>query len=108
MMFPKRAPIVIKKIRDSARGEMCTFEFDGVCNHNTETTVLCHSNDAEDGKGKGQKADDIYAAYGCSACHAFYDGGYVHRGWSTDSVRAVFTRAMKRTWRRLIERGILQ
>jgi len=29
-------------IRMSAKGEECTFQIVGVCNHNPETTVLCH------------------------------------------------------------------
>jgi len=67
---PKMTPI-----RASARGEACTLRLP-VCNGNRETTVWCHSNRAEDGKGMGIKARDEEGCYGCSACHAFLDGGY--------------------------------
>lgn len=62
-------------IRKSARGEECTLRF-ACCNGDTETTVWCHSNRAEDGKGMGVKARDEEGCYGCSACHAWLDGGY--------------------------------
>lgn len=98
----------MKKIRDSARGEDCAFRIDGVCNHNSETTVWAHSNMHEDGKGMGQKADDIFGAYACSACHEWYDGGYVRQGFTSDFVADLFHRAMKRSWRRLIEKEVLR
>ena len=68
---PKMTPI-----RRSARGEDCTFNFPGICQHSTDTTVWCHSNSYADGKGMGIKANDAAGAYGCAACHAFYDGGW--------------------------------
>lgn len=67
---PKMTPI-----RASARGEQCTLRFPG-CNFDPATTVWCHSNHARDGKGMGLKARDEEGCYGCSACHAFLDGGY--------------------------------
>lgn len=72
-MKPKRPKMT--PIRASARGEACTLRLP-VCNGNRETTVWCHSNRAEDGKGMGIKARDEEGCYGCSACHAFLDGGY--------------------------------
>jgi len=67
---PKMTPI-----RASARGESCTLRFP-CCNFNTETTVWCHANSYEAGKGMGLKARDEEGCYGCSACHSFLDGGY--------------------------------
>jgi len=65
--------------------------------------VACHSNSAEDGKGMGQKADDCFVAFGCSACHQWLDEGgdptlrffYFHWG-------------MKKTLRRLLDLKILK
>ena len=54
-----------KKLRDSARGRECQIRLPGICNHNPETTVLCHLN----GGGMGRKNSDLLAAFGCSACH---------------------------------------
>lgn len=72
-MKPKRPKMT--PIRASARGEACTLRLP-VCNFNPETTVWCHSNRMADGKGMGIKARDEEGCYGCSACHAFLDGGY--------------------------------
>lgn len=71
----KSKALKMTPIRASARGETCTLRLP-VCNGNNETTVWCHSNRAEDGKGMGIKARDEEGCYGCSACHAFLDGGY--------------------------------
>ncbi|MDN2710629.1 DUF1364 family protein [Janthinobacterium sp. SUN118] len=61
-------------IRRAARGQDCTLQLPGICNHACETTVLCHSNYLADGKGMGLKAPDTAAAFGCSACHDVLDG----------------------------------
>lgn len=68
--LPKMTPI-----RASARGEACTLRFP-CCSFDPATTVWCHSNRAEDGKGMGIKARDEEGAYGCHACHSWLDGGY--------------------------------
>lgn len=79
-------------IRRAARGEECTLRFPGVCNRDPATSVWCHSNRYEHGKGMGRKADDEHGCIGCSACHAFYDGGYaqVNTGWTRAAVEARF------------------
>lgn len=66
---PKMTPA-----RRAARGQECTLQIPGVCNHAPETSVLCHSNYLKDGKGMGLKAPDHMAAFGCSACHDILDG----------------------------------
>ncbi len=61
------------KYTKSARNQECQIRIPGVCNHDSETTVLAHLN----GGGMGMKALDIHGAYACSACHIWLDGGYV-------------------------------
>lgn len=105
-MIEKRKPYRNKKIRQSARGEYCSMML-SCCNGNPETVVFAHSNYSEDGKGAGQKADDIFGAYMCSACHDAYD----HRNNlfpNDEEMRDNFHRAMKRTWRRMIDKGVLK
>ena len=97
--------IVSKKIRASARGEACTFRIPGVCNHNPETTVLCHLPD--ESRGMGIKADDISAAYGCSACHDVVDGR-AKTGWTKADMEFFMRRAQTRTLRRLVEKGLIE
>ena len=98
-------PIVSRKVRASARDQDCTFQIVGVCNYQPETVVLCHLPD--DTHGMGKKSDDISAAYGCSCCHDAVD----RRAWSQeleDNRDWYFRRAMVRTWRKLIELGIVR
>lgn len=90
-------------IKDAARGEDCQLRVPGICNNNTETVVACHSNWQEDGKGTGHKAEDIFVAFGCLRCHIWLDEGRA----SDDEKRDIFHRGMKRTWKRLIEKGVI-
>lgn len=99
---PKMTPI-----RASARGEECTLRFPGVCNENPQTTVLCHSNRLEDGKGMGLKAPDDRACYGCSSCHAFLDGGYANSPMPRTTVDAFFAFALSLTHTILKKKGLL-
>lgn len=83
--------------RSSAREQECTLRFPG-CNYRTDTTVLCHSNLLEHGKGMGLKAPDKYAAYGCCACHDMLDGRARRPDWfSYEDMIAGFLRAMEAT-----------
>lgn len=95
MNLQKRKPIRSKAIRHAANGEACT-----VCGNNDGTTVFCHLNESWAGKGMGQKADDIAGFFGCQKCHTKYDV------WQT-ILDIEIMRAMYRTWRRLIEKGII-
>lgn len=95
-------------IRRSARGEACTMLIPGICNGDPATTVLCHSNRLEDGKGMGLKAPDTEACYGCSACHDVLDGRRPLPGWMTRAqLDHVFDRARKITQEKLKEKGLL-
>ena len=58
------------KYTKSAKGQECQIRLPGVCNFDTETTVLAHLN----GGGMGMKALDIHGAYACSRCHDAVDG----------------------------------
>lgn len=100
---PKMTPI-----RKSARDQDCTLNLYGVCNHDSATTVLCHSNFLVDGKGMGLKAPDTAAAYGCSACHDVLDGRRPRPdGMSKLGLEGVFYTAMLRTHAILRGKGLL-
>ena len=96
MNLEKRKPIRSKAIRQAANGEACT-----VCGKNDGTTVFCHLNESWAGKGIGQKSDDIAGFFGCDVCHLDYD---VIKCVKDDELM----RAMYRTWRILIDRGIIK
>ncbi len=61
-----------QKIRNSARGEECTFNVVGICNYNPETTVLAHLQLKGHGIMAG-KAHDLSSCYACSDCHDYLD-----------------------------------
>lgn len=63
--------MISQRLRASAKGQQCTLQFPRICNHDPETTVLCHLPSPV--KGMGNKGDDFYAVFACSACHAAMD-----------------------------------
>jgi hypothetical protein len=90
----KRKSRPLSKIRRSAKNEECQFCLAGICNGNTETTVLCHKN----GAGMGMKAPDEIAAYGCSDCHDVMDGRRPRPfGLSYEAMQVLFDMAIART-----------
>ena len=108
----KQKRIESKKARDSARGEDCTLNIVGVCNHDPSTTVLAHLPD-DSGCGKmGGKSDDVgCAVYACSACHDMIDGRVSEKesiGYINDGKDAYHLRALKRTIRRMIDKGVIK
>lgn len=98
----RRVPIRSKAIRDAARGEQCTLQIFGCCVGGTETTVLCHLHDET--FGRGQKADDTSAVFGCHGCHDEIDGRT--RKTAGQDLTWIKLRALQRTVRRLVELGI--
>jgi hypothetical protein len=100
---PKMTPI-----RRAARGQECTLQLLGVCNGDSSTVVLCHSNRLADGKGMGLKASDLAAAYGCSSCHDVLDGRAPRpAGMSKEAVEAAFDYAVQRTHEMLRALGLI-
>lgn len=71
---------------------------------NGANTVPAHSNSADYGKGKGQKADDIACAISCQKCHWFLDLSEASR----DVKRFYHDRAIIRTIRLALDEGILK
>lgn len=65
--------IFMVNLRKEAEGRECQARIPGVCNWKSETTVGGHLN----GAGTGLKHHDIFLAWTCFACHAWFDGGYV-------------------------------
>lgn len=80
-------------LRDMPNGRQCLLQFPDVCNNDPSTTVACHSNWSDHGKGGARKADDEYTVWGCSACHALLDQG---SHLTADEKRSSFDAAHKR------------
>ena len=101
--FEKRIPYRNSKILKAAKGQSCTIHSPW-CNGNPETVVACHSNYHEDGKGAGQKADDIFVAFGCSDCHRWLDESHE----DSEMKFRLFHRGMKATIRKLLDLKIIK
>ena len=99
----RREPIRSAKLRDAARGEECTLQIFGCCVGGTDTTVLAHLHDET--FGRGQKADDTSAVFACYGCHDEIDGRT--RKTAGKDLTWYKLRALQRTVRRLVERGVL-
>jgi hypothetical protein len=91
---------VSTKLRNSARGQHCTFQTP-FCNYDPATVVLCHIHDEV--AGKATKANDYSAAYGCSSCHDAIDQ---HRLSKEDELFYCL-RALQRTMRNWVARGLV-
>jgi hypothetical protein len=59
-----------KKLRDSARGQSCTLRVTRCTSD--DTVVLCHLPVGM--RGTGIKSPDLFAVFGCVACHDAIDG----------------------------------
>ena len=109
-MIPKTKPIRSQKLRDSARLEDCTLNIPGACNHDPTTVVLCHLPD--ESHGMSRKSDDICVAYGCYDCHSVVDGRrrdvLKSLAYHGENIDWYIHRAMVRTWRRMIEKGLIK
>lgn len=103
-----KKPYRSKKLTDSAKGENCTINLPRICSYNPETVVACHIPD-ETGTGKmGGKSDDWLIVYGCSECHAVIDGRVTEPVHLNGAWKLFHThRALIRTWRRMIDKGLL-
>lgn len=74
-----------------------------------------HSNMQEDGKGRGQKADDCFVAASCQHCHDVLDGRTRIRPFESatyyipaEELVWYHNRGIKRTIRRLFDMGVIK
>ena len=92
-------------MRKAAKGETCTLQIVGVCNHDPETTVFAHFPD--ESHGMAHKATDFSGGFSCSACHDAVDRRRasleleMHRDW-------YLRRSTVRTLERLYELGVVK
>lgn len=96
----------MSKIREAARGAQCMVRLPGICNGNTETTVLAHLRMAGI-TGIGQKAPDLFGAFACSACHDAIDRRTSAFLAGTD-LHLEFLEAIIRTQYYLLNKGLIK
>lgn len=103
---PKGQPYRDQALRDMAENRPCLLLVPGICNHRLDTTVACHSNLGEHGKGERRKADDCFTVWGCAACHRWLDQPVGHDGPSYEQKRAAFLEGLERqrmAWRQVAQ-----
>lgn len=101
---PKTEPYRDQALLDMAENRPCLLLVPGCCNHRVDTTVACHSNLGQHGKGERRKADDCYSVWGCAACHRWLDQPIGHDGPTYEQKRDVFLQALERqkeAWRQV-------
>ena len=82
-----------RHLLDLAKGEECLLNISDRCmTTDGSTTVACHDNSLESGKGMGLKADDSYSVWGCYYCHSLLDQGH----WERDDRKKAFADAYSR------------
>ncbi|AFC22476.1 DUF1364 domain-containing protein [Pectobacterium brasiliense] len=94
----------MKNLRKEARNRECQVRMPGICNHNSETTVLAHYRLAGT-CGTGIKPPDIQGAWACSACHDEIDRRTRHI--DTETARLCHAEGVMRTLNILISEGKL-
>ncbi len=94
-----------KKLRNSAKGQECQVRLPGLCNYNPETVVLAH---VGKGSGMGQKADDIHAAFCCSACHDILDKRQYTPLLSYEEIENYAWHGVQRTQKIWLEMGLIE
>ena len=84
-------------LREFAKGQECTLQLMGVCNHDPSTTVLAHGR----GAGMGTKMVDYIGVHACSECHKLLDAV------STKEFHRLFAPALLKTLERVRDAGLL-
>lgn len=90
------------KYTQSAQGQECQVRLNGICNFNTETTVLAHLN----GGGVGMKRYDIHGAYCCSSCHDALDRR-THKDMELDYLKMAHYEGVFRTQEITYPKGLM-
>jgi len=104
----KHPRIIWKKYTDEAKGQPCTMNSPW-CTYNDEQTCFRHLNESFAGKGKGLKADDFAGFDGCQGCEDWYNSDIHSLDLDDENERDWYAfRAMVRTLRNRVERGILK
>jgi Protein of unknown function (DUF1364) len=96
----------MSKLRDAARGQECQIRIPGICNFNSETTVLAHYR-LSGLCGTGMKPLDLIGAWACSDCHSAIDGRS-KTGYTREQLDLMHLEGMTRTITLLHRQGKLK
>lgn len=81
-------------LRKAARGKPCMIRVPGVCNGDTETTVLAHY---RLNTGGALKPNDEQGAWSCSSCHDVVDGRISTKDYTYEQLRLMHAEGVFRT-----------
>lgn len=97
----------VSRLRKLAKGQDCQIRIPSVCNFNNETTVLCHLNGSGTGTkyGNAEPAEDMFGAWGCSACHDAVDKRNNNHNHNYHMIMLWFYDGVIRTQKHLIKMG---
>jgi hypothetical protein len=84
----------------------CQVRLGGICNGNTETTVLAHYRLAGT-CGMGLKPPDLLGAWCCSSCHDVIDGRVKTGEYFKAQIQFWFAEGVLRTINELIKRDVI-
>lgn len=93
------------KLTKAARGRDCQVRLPGICNGNSETTVLAHYRLAGT-CGTSMKPNDLQGAWACSSCHDEIDRRT--RLMDHETARLFHLEGMVRTLDALIREGVIK
>ncbi|WP_434359862.1 DUF1364 domain-containing protein [Parasalinivibrio latis] len=103
MSIPKQTAFRSAQWREAAKGQPCSLQIPGVCNHDPETTVLAHLPSPM--HGMAYKSDDWFAVDCCSACHDVIDGR-VPFDWMPGERERFYLQGLYLTWNRRLGESI--
>ena len=92
-------------LRKLARGKECQIRIGGICNGDSETTVLSHYR-LSGLCGTGMKPPDQIGAFACSDCHDAVDGRRQTQ-YPYEHLRLWHAEGVFRTQNELIKLGVL-
>ena len=95
----------LTQLRKAAKGMECQIRIPGICNFNTETTVLGHYR-LPGICGTGIKPIDLIGSWSCYACHDAVDGRS-KTAFKHDALRLMHAEGCLRTINELIKRGLI-
>ena len=85
-----------KDLLKLAQGQECLFGIHRNCmGDEGSTTVACHDNSLQSGKGMALKADDSRSVWGCYYCHSMLDQGQLEYEEKQEIFHQAYIRQVK-------------
>lgn len=97
-----------KDLLDLAQGQECLLMIHRRClGPEGSTTVACHDNSLQSGKGMALKADDSRTVWGCYWCHSLLDQGNMEYEERQEAFEQAYDRQMEE-WLKIAQNPCLK